>query len=78
MLLDASPAPRTGHKRAASCPAKIDDGDMDVLTTNLNGLDVTEPKSDPFPYDHDEDGITADNAQTLLSPDACLFVAKLV
>jgi hypothetical protein len=76
MLLDASPAPRRGHKRSASCPAKIDNVEMGDLTLSLNHLDMAEPKTDPASCDPDESSITAENAQTLLDPDACLFVAK--
>jgi len=77
MLIDASPAPDLKRKRASSCPPAIEEVDMQDLTSKITKLDVTEPKSDPIvPISHEEDLITAENAQTLLDPNACLFVAK--
>ena len=49
---------------------------MGTLTMSLKDLKMAEPKTDPVSYDHDASTITAENAQTLLDPDACLFVAK--
>src|SRR5690242_18046113 len=75
MLLDASPAPLARRKRASSCPPVIKDVDMSEITSNLKNLDIVEPKTDPVgPSEDDTNIITAENAQTFLDPNACLFV----
>ena len=50
---------------------------MNEVVADLKHLQVTEPKTDPVvPMEQDANEITPENAQTLLDPSACLFVAK--
>jgi len=77
MLLDASPTGRHGHKRASSCPPGFKEMELQDLTANIKEFCMFEPKTDPIlPSERDRVIITADNAQTLFDPNACLFVAK--
>lgn len=79
-LLDASTAPNLKHKRAASCPPSMsidDDVGLDDIDATMADLGVAEPKSDPVTADEQQAAkVTIENAQTLLDPNACLFVAK--
>jgi hypothetical protein len=92
MLLDAPTSLNTGRKRSASCPPKLNDNSLDDLVAKFEDLSMVLPHSDPIDTsatprvprkevkrraeEQGVNGITVENAQTLLDPDACLFVAK--
>jgi hypothetical protein len=85
ILLSASPFPSTRPKRSASCPPKLNEVSLEDLATQLGDMSIVLPYSDPIDVSVDikqqadeqnRGGITVENAQTLLDPEACLFIAK--
>jgi hypothetical protein len=92
MLLNASTSPDIRRKRSASCPARLNKFSLDNLAARLEDLSLVLPHSDPIEASatplvptralkrragqQGVSGITVENAQTLLDPEACLFVAK--
>ncbi|KIW07879.1 uncharacterized protein PV09_01792 [Verruconis gallopava] len=92
-LLNAQPPKSRTRKRSASCPPRIGDPSLDDLIYRMEDLSMELPHSDAVEEpcspcaqkqsaghaarSQDVSGITPENAQTLLDPAACLFVANL-
>ncbi len=85
ILLSASSFPNTRPKRSASCPPKFSEVSLEDLAAQLGDMAIVLPYSDPtdLPLDikqqadeQNKNAITVENAQTLLDPEACLFIAK--
>lgn len=73
--------------RAYSCPPKLAEQPVNELADQFQDLSTALPMSDPVGFVPSDpvyiynqpiksSGITVENSQTVLSPDACLFIAK--